>query len=346
MARRWFFALLVVGSLWIAADHFAEMDQVLEGLSHGRWHWLLAALGAQASHCLARAMLYRSALQAVGQAARLRELLPLTLALFPASLLGMHEAALFVEDAEKRGDCTKRAAAALLLVFVADLGAILAMIVVAIGYFSHHPELRSFEMVGMILLILVIGALSTAFLLGRWQPEQLRQLLGAAQGLVGQTCSRLRWRAPFHDEWAEQSAGECAQAACAILDRPMRFGGTLAWAGAAHLLDMFSLYFVFQVFAYPVGPGALLAGYDISTLLGILPITPHGIGVTESVLALVYQTLGVPKATCTLAALTFRALNFWLPLSVGIVALRRVKAVCEAPESGAEAQRETSPEPN
>jgi hypothetical protein len=58
MARRWFFALLVVSSLWIAADHF-EWDQVLDGLSHGRWHWLLAALGAQASHCLARAMLYR-----------------------------------------------------------------------------------------------------------------------------------------------------------------------------------------------------------------------------------------------------------------------------------------------
>lgn len=214
------------------------------------------------------------------------------------------------------------------------------MIAVAIGYFSHHPELRSFELVGMILLILVIGALSTAFLLGRWQPAQLRQMLGAAQDLVGQTCSRLRWRAPLREEWAEQSAGECAEAACAILERPMHFGGTLAWAGAAHLLDMLSLYLAFQVFAHRIGPGALLAGYDIGTLLGILPVTPHGIGVTESVLALVYQTLGVPKATCTLAALTFRALNFWLPLGIGMIALRRRRAFRVTREYTAETQRD------
>jgi hypothetical protein len=70
----------------------------------------------------------------------------------------------------------------------------------------------------------------------------------------------------------------------------------------------------------------------MGVLFWIVSITPQGIGVVEGTMALVFTSLGIPAERATLIALSFRGLTFWLPLLVGFLLLRRVRAFA-APEA-------------
>ncbi len=93
----------------------------------------------------------------------------------------------------------------------------------------------------------------------------------------------------------------------------------------AHLINIISLYCLFLAFHQQIEFGPLVSGYAIGILfLNISPV-PQGIGVVEGVMALVYTSLGVNGFAAVFIVMAFRALNFWLPMLMGFILLRRVK---------------------
>jgi uncharacterized protein (TIRG00374 family) len=75
----------------------------------------------------------------------------------------------------------------------------------------------------------------------------------------------------------------------------------------------------------------VLLAYVAAVVLGMIPITPGGLGFVEAGLAGMLVLAGVPASQATLATLAYRLVSYWLPVLSGPVAYavfrRRIRRV-------------------
>lgn len=144
--RNWILRLLVVAGLWFVIARLAEIETLAGILAHGRWEWIAIALLLQAGYFALYAGLYKSAFSAVGVGARWRDLVPVTLASLFINVVapagGATGAALFVDDAARRGESGAKATAGTLLVTITELSAFMLLLLPGMAYlYTHHdPE--------------------------------------------------------------------------------------------------------------------------------------------------------------------------------------------------------------
>jgi len=87
-------------------------------------------------------------------------------------------------------------------------------------------------------------------------------------------------------------------------------------------------------------PSLVLLAYVASMVLGMIPITPGGLGFVEAGLATLLVVAGVTAGDAALATLAYRLVSYWLPIPAGLLATalhrRRFRG---RPRVAAEAQR-------
>ncbi len=91
----------------------------------------------------------------------------------------------------------------------------------------------------------------------------------------------------------------------------------MTWAALNWLLDAASLWIFLWAFGRAVNPIDLLVAYGLANILAVIPLTPGGIGVIEFVLISTLVGFHVPKDVATFGVLSYRLVNFWLPIPVG-----------------------------
>ena len=340
MRRRWLFWILAVAFLWLVLSRFTELKSLLTTLAQGQWQWVLAAAGLQAAYYFLYAVLYRSAFDTIDIPSKVRDLLPVVLASMFVTLAtptgGAGGAALFVDDATRRGHPAARAALGSLLTAIADLCAFLLVLVAGMGFLLARHDLQGYEVLGAGVLLLLAGALSGLLALSLWRPAWVQRLLNLVQRTANHIATRIKRPALLAEGWAEQNAAEFREAATAVAAHPGRLARTVVIAFGMHVVDLITLQALFFAFHQRVGLGVLVAGYAMGTLFWLVAITPHGVGVVEGVMALVFASLGVPAARATVITLAYRGLSLWLPVVVGIVVLRRVRTFNAGERSRAE----------
>ena len=100
---------------------------------------------------------------------------------------------------------------------------------------------------------------------------------------------------------------------------------SLVWASLNWLLDAASLWCFFAAFGSYVNPAELFAAYGIANVLGVLPVTPGGLGIIDSTAPLLLVSFGVTRSVATLGVLSWRLVNFWLPIPAGAAAYIALK---------------------
>jgi uncharacterized protein (TIRG00374 family) len=115
------------------------------------------------------------------------------------------------------------------------------------------------------------------------------------------------------------------------------------------LLDSACLYVCLAAYPGPhLAPEVVLTAYGFASLVGLLPLTPGGLGLVEGSLIPLLIALGGPASGAVLGVLTWRVFQFWLPVPVaagcylwlrltGRTAPRRDDVVKNASESQPEA---------
>jgi uncharacterized protein (TIRG00374 family) len=303
----------------------------------------LAAALFQASYYVAYSGLYQAAFDTVEVKSRVRDLLPITFGSIFVNVVapsgGASGAALFVDDAVRRGQSAARAAAGTILVLAADLAAFSLVLLVGLGYLFLQHNLQAYELAASLVLLAMVAGLTGVLLLGLWQPARLLRLLGGLQQAANWLAGRLRRPPLLAPDWATRNAGEFSQAAVAIAAFPGRLARTLGLALAAHAANLLSLYALFLAFRHPIQFGPLVAGYAVGILFMIVSPIPMGIGVVEAIMPLVYISLGAPSEAATVVTLAFRGLSFWLPFVAGFLLLRRMKAFDATAYVGARAKK-------
>jgi phosphatidylglycerol lysyltransferase len=327
--RRWIILTLTVLFLWAVVSRFTELGQLKNTLQQSQGSWILVALLSQVFYFIVFTSSYQAAFEAVEIKTRTRELIPVTLgALFvnlvvPAGIAG--GTALFAQDFARRGKAATRTATGVLLQLVADFSAFAFLLVPGLIHLFLYHDLKGYEILAAILLLLLTASLGIIVLLGIWKPAWLQGIFSFTQQAANRLAAMFR-RPPFlSDEWASKNAEEFNQAALAVALHPLGLVRTVFVAFLAHLLDLLTLYILFLAFHQPISLGALVAGYAIGILFWIISITPQGIGVVEGVMALTFTSLGVPGAVATTVVLVFRGLTFWIPMLLGFFAVQRMQ---------------------
>jgi uncharacterized protein (TIRG00374 family) len=101
--------------------------------------------------------------------------------------------------------------------------------------------------------------------------------------------------------------------------------GSLSWASLNWLLDAASLWCFIAAFGSFADPVGLFAAYGIANVIGAIPITPAGLGVIDSVTPVLLISFGLTRSVATLGVLSWRLVNFWLPIPTGAAAYVSLK---------------------
>ncbi len=184
-------------------------------------------------------------------------------------------------------------------------------LVVSIPLAGFHPIYVTVAIIGAVLL-LAIGALTFGLTHGVGRASRILHVIGdRVPGLTG--------------ERLEQGLREASASLSALArDRRTMFR-SLLWAAANWLLDAGSLWCFVAAFGRFVNPVELFAAYGIANVAGVLPITPAGLGVVDSVAPLLLVSFGVTRSVATLGVLGWRLVNFWLPIPAGAAAYVSLK---------------------
>lgn len=67
-------------------------------------------------------------------------------------------------------------------------------------------------------------------------------------------------------------------------------------------------------------PSLVLVAYAVSGVIGLVPLTPGGLGIIEATMSALLVLAGVHVGEALLATLTYRLASYWLPLLAGPVA--------------------------
>jgi uncharacterized membrane protein YbhN (UPF0104 family) len=195
MKRRWLLWLLLVAFVWLVVSHFTEIQQLVKTLAGGQWQWILAAALLQVVYYMAYTTLYQSAFTTVEVESRLYDLLLVMFASLFVNVVapsgGASGAALFVDDATRRGQSEAAAAAVTVLVLVADFVAFTLVLIAGLIYLFLQHDLAAYEVVGAIILLLMTAGLAGVLELGLWQPERLRRWLNWLQQALHRLGSRM-----------------------------------------------------------------------------------------------------------------------------------------------------------
>jgi phosphatidylglycerol lysyltransferase len=333
MKKRWILLALTVLFLWVIVSQFTELKQLEATLAQGQWAWVLVALLSQMLYYIVFAASYQSAFYTVGIETRTRDLIPVTLGSLFVNVVvpagGAGGAALFTEDLGRRGKPAARAATGVLLQLIADFSAFTLLLIPGLIYLFIEHDLKVYEIVAAVILLVMTIGLSGILLLGIWRPLWLHRLFGWAQRSANWLFGRLHRSLSLAEDWAQKNAEEFNQASAAVASHPSRLMRTIGVALVAHILDLATLRILFLAFHQPIGLGTLVAGYAIGILFWIVSITPQGIGVVEGMMALTFTSLGIPGAVAATVALAFRGLTFWLPMLLGFFAVQRIRTFGE-----------------
>lgn len=330
LRRRWLLVVIVGAFAALLVFQFENIRRFVITLVTGQPQWVVAAVLLQVVYYFAYALLYQYGFAAVEVRGRALHLLPVLFAsIFLKAVVpsgGLSAVAVFVDDAVRRGQSGARAAEGALFVLVADLATTLPLIAYGLYYLASQGVLELYQIAASAFFALFAVILAGMLLLGRLQPDRLRAVLERAQAIINNLAARFRRPPLVGPDWAERNARECIGAACNIAEHPRPLGRALATAFTVHVINLTSLFAVAQAYRQPVALGALVAAFSMDIVFSVITFIPHGIGISEGVMALVFISLAVPAVNALVITVAFRGLNVWLPIAAGFFFVHRVGA--------------------
>jgi uncharacterized protein (TIRG00374 family) len=129
--------------------------------------------------------------------------------------------------------------------------------------------------------------------------------------------SLARWVPGMNADHAAEALRREGQHLRALAADPPRLVAAIGWGAANWLLDATVLWVFLAAAGHTIDPLTLFTAYAVANVLGMLPITPGGVGVVEGVLVPSLVAAGVPAHLALVGVLGWRLVNYWLPIPVG-----------------------------
>ena len=90
-----------------------------------------------------------------------------------------------------------------------------------------------------------------------------------------------------------------------------------SWSLLNWTLDILALYVFVRAFGGSVSIVGLVISFGLANIFASIPITPGGLGLVESIYIPSLVGFGLSTTTATVSVLSYRLVQFWLPILVG-----------------------------
>ncbi len=314
--------------VWRLISHFEEIEALAAILAGGAWGWVLLTAVFQLIFYIIAAGLLKFSFDIMSLPTRWRDMIPVTfISLFVNSTAppagGAAGFAMTVDDARRRGGTAAQAASGALLNQVINYAIFSLLLGIGMIILASRQELMMIQVVSAAILFAATTGMVLMLSLGLWRPTMLRRLLAVLQKGVNRVGGWVKRPSLLSPTWHQKHTDEFIKTARGMAGRPSRLIVAAITALAMHTLSLLSLYTLFLAFNQPASPSILIIGYSMTMLFTIVSPTPSGIGVVETIVPLIYKSVGIPASTAAAIILSFRGLSFWIPLLAGFLLLNR-----------------------
>lgn len=331
--------LIIVSALFLyfLIGHLGDWQQLATLFFHAKWSFLSIAVTLEIIKFYFFTKLYQQAFSIYEVKWRLKQLAALVLASVSLSLtapLGpMSGATVFVGEAKERATSLFSTMAGIFVTLLSDFLALLLFLTLSVVLLAFRHQLMQYELVGYVIFVSVVLALFGVFVLAVKNHGVLHGLLRFSQGVLNLGGVLLgKKNAVVGTDWADRKTVQFGKMSAKLVEKRQIFNKLVGTAIYMRLTDMAALFFLFLAFGKLVPVVPLLAGYSVGMLFWIVSPTPQGVGFVESIMPVVFSSLGIDIDVATLATLAFRGLTLWLPALIGFVILRKlVKEVPSKP---------------
>ena len=138
----------------------------------------------------------------------------------------------------------------------------------------------------------------------------LRNVARLTQGVINLLRRRRQASAPLAKRLLEQRDLIAA-------DLGRQWGRAILLVAGRIGLDYFSLLAALRATGARPNPALVLLAYAATTVVGLLPLTPGGLGLVEATLSGLLVLAGVKDTSALLATLAYRLGAYWLPIMAG-----------------------------
>lgn len=179
-------------------------------------------------------------------------------------------------------------------------------LIISVPIWGFNAVYLSVTLIG-ILLILIFCALIIAFTRGERHFTRIMV--------------RIFSKLPYLSEAKiERTLQHISERMRSLASDPPLLKKALIWAVANWLFDATSLWIFLAAFGHFVNIDGLLVSYGIANILAVIPVTPAGLGVVEAALTTSLVGFGTPRGVAILGVISYRLVNFWLPIPGGALA--------------------------
>jgi uncharacterized protein (TIRG00374 family) len=336
--RRILLLVLLVGVAVLVITRFANAQKLVETLGQGNAVWIVVGILIHVVYFTMSAELYRLGFDMVGVSGSVLHLLPIVFAGYFVNAAipsaGAGTAALFIDDAQRRGQSGARAAVGTVLVLLADLGTMLPFVAYAAWYIYLHQAGVLAGLTGGGVFAAYVAALLGLLLLATRSPNWLRHVMEYIRRAVNHVAGWLHRKPPLDAGWAERTVEEFAEAGEAVVTQPSRLLKALGWGLLMHAVNLAGLYAFFLAFGEPLAFGVLVAGFSMGIVFFVITVVPQIVAAVEAIMLLIFTAAGVPAAKVGAVVVVFRGVTFWLPVLVGFISLRYVSTFRPRSEEG------------
>lgn len=314
-------ALAMVAALALVARR-ADLPATLDAMGRVTIVPFLVALALAAIGVVNRAAQSRSAHRLAGLDADLRSMARVSAAGYAVNKIvktgGLGGAALFVRHGRHRGHAPGGVLAACLLSSVSGQLALLTITAIGLGSLaaSGHASGSWLAAGAGLTVVLLIGLPALGFavlrsreLVHRWYPRPFT-VLGRGLARVG-----LRGPATPHPD----NVDRFFDAVATVRARPAASLPVLAHALAAKAIGAGVLAAALTAVGADIGPTTALMIYVMALVASAGTVLPGGLGAVEATMTVLLARAGVPAPTALAGTITFRFLDLWLPIAVGLI---------------------------
>lgn len=322
------FAVLVVAAAFFVWTRRGDIPATRDAVTGAAPFWLIVAVVLGLAFMVNQAMFYGAAQRALGVRLPHRALWNGSNAAFFVNTVaksgGLAGVASFSGEAKRHGLSHSRTVAAYVVVAVlGQLGFAMSLMVaivvlVGAGNFTGIEAIAAivFGVYTIVLTVSVVAGFRSRRLL-RWihaAPTRAMRWIGARFG-----------RVPSDHPVDTTQADELFEALQLLRRRPLSLTITFVHAVLVEVIAVAMLWAVLQAVGANAGPSVALVAYSISVMFLIVGVLPGGLGFVEASLGVVLAGYGIPVPTVAAAVVLYRLLELWLPLTVGAVAVRRLR---------------------
>ena len=146
---------------------------------------------------------------------------------------------------------------------------------------------------------------------------------GVVLGLIdrqGRAEQFLRWiarRLHFDQDKAGEVAVHLGDRLRGLAAEPGLLVRVLSWALLNWVLDIIALFVFVRAFGGSVDIVGLIISFCLANIFASIPITPGGLGIVEGIYIPSLVGFGLTTTTATVSVLSYRLVQFWLPILVG-----------------------------